>query len=155
MEDSVMPTAVLTIEIDAPAEDVFDLIHDYSRRLEWDPFLRAASLLNDAQVAELGVSSRCVARRAVGGLAMDTVYVSFKRRFVASVKMTRGPLFLDLFAASLRQDRVDDKTTRVTYRYNFKAWPRCFAFLVEPIVNWVFKRETQQRLLALKSHLES
>ena len=30
--------------IPAPAGDVFDLIHDYSRRLEWDTLLRAAYL---------------------------------------------------------------------------------------------------------------
>ena len=116
-----MPSASVAIDIHAAPEDVFDLIHDYPRRLDWDPFLREARLLDDAQIADVGVSSRCVARRAVGGLAMDTVYVSFTRPTVAAVTMTHGPCFLLSFAASIRQDRIDDDTVRVTYRYNFKA----------------------------------
>jgi hypothetical protein len=40
----------------------------YSRRLDWDTFLREARRLNNAQVADRGIPSRCVARWAVGGL---------------------------------------------------------------------------------------
>ena len=149
-----MASASVTIHIHVDPEAVFDLIHDYSRRLDWDPFLREARLLNGAQVADRGISSRCVARRAVGGLAMDTVYVSFERPRVAAVNMTRGPIFLRSFAASIRQDRIDDNTTRVTYRYNFEARPRWLAFFIEPIVGWVFHRETCRRLSALKRFLE-
>ena len=149
-----MRTASVTIDIDAAPEAVFDLIHDYSRRLDWDPFLREARLLDGAAVAARGISSRCVARRAVGGLAMDTVYVSFTRPRVAAVNMTHGPIFLRSFAASIRQDRIDGNTTRVIYRYHFEVQPRWFAFLIEPIVGRVFHRETCRRLEALKRFLE-
>lgn len=149
-----MPSASVTIDIHAAPEDVFDLLHDYSRRLEWDPFLREARLLNDARAADLGVSCRCIARRPVGGFAMDSVYVSFARPAVAAVKMTRGPLFFLAFAATIRQDRIDHNKTRVTYLYNFKLQPRWLAFLLEPIVQWVFHRETRRRLTALKNFLK-
>ena len=149
-----MPSALLSIDIRAVSEDVFDLIHDYSRRLEWDPFLREARLLDGAQVADVGVSSRCVARRAVGGAAMDTVYVTFSRPTVAAVSMTRGPWFLRSFAASIRHDCIEDGIVRVTYRYNFKAFPRFLAFLIEPVVQLVFRRETSRRLSALKRFVE-
>ena len=149
-----MPSASAVIEIEATPEDVFDLVHDYSRRLEWDPFLREARLLHAAKLADVGVTSRCVSRWAVGGLSMETVYVTFARPAVAAVTMTRGPFFLRSFAASIRQNRVDDKTIRVTYRYNFKSRPRCLALLIEPIVQWVFQRETRRRLAALKYYLE-
>jgi len=150
-----MSTATASVVIHAASEDVFDLIHNYSRRLEWDTFLREARLLSDAQAAGLGVSSRCVARWTVGGLGMDTVYITFERPAVAAVRMTRGPFFLRSFAASIRQDRLDDKRTRVTYRYNLQSQPRCLAFLMQPIVRWVFQRETQRRLEALKRFLEA
>ena len=39
------------IEIRANPEAVFDLIHDYGRRLAWDPFLQEASLLEGADAA--------------------------------------------------------------------------------------------------------
>ena len=150
-----MPTGSVEIDIHAPAEVIFDLIHNYSRRLEWDPFLRQATLLHGAQSAGLGVSSRCVARRAVGGQGMDTVYVAFSSPGVAAVKMTRGPFFLRSFAASIRQCPIDDNTTRVTYRYNFKSQPRWLSLVIEPIVAWVFFRETSRRLIALKRFWEA
>ena len=109
-----MPATSLSIEISAETDTIFDLIHDYSRRLDWDPFLREATLLNGATCADLGVVSRCVARRAVGGLAMDTEYVSFSRPSVAAVSMTRGPFFLHRFAASIRQKQLGDNLTLVS-----------------------------------------
>jgi polyketide cyclase/dehydrase/lipid transport protein len=150
-----MPTASVAIEIDAPREGIFDLIHDYARRLQWDPFLREATLLNAAPVADLGVSSRCVARRRAGGFAMETVYVSFNRPNVAAVKMTRGPFFLESFAATLRHDTTEAGRTRVTYRYNFTTRPCRLALILDPIIQWAFRRETKGRLAALKRFLET
>lgn len=150
-----MPSALVSIDIHSTSEVVFDVIHDYSRRLEWDPFLREASLLNDAQVAGAGVSSRCVARRAVGGASMDTIYVTFSRPNVAAVSMTRGPWFLRSFAASIRHEPIEDDIVCVTYHYNFTVYPRFLAFLIEPVVQWVLRRETSRRLGALKCFVES
>ena len=48
-----MRSGSAAIDIHAPPEVVFDLLHDYSRRLDWDPFLREARLLNEAMVAEM------------------------------------------------------------------------------------------------------
>ncbi|NOZ41490.1 MAG: SRPBCC family protein [Planctomycetes bacterium] len=149
-----MPSGTTTIEIRASAEDIFDLIHNYSRRLEWDPFLREARLLEGAKKADIGVTSRCVAHRGVGGLAMDTVYISFNRPTVASVKMTRGPYLFRTFAATIRQESLNTQATLVTYNYNFQTKPGWLAFLIEPVVQRIFHREIRQRLVALKSFLE-
>ena len=86
---------------------------------------------------------------------MATIYVSFNRPSVASVKMTRGPFILESFAATLRQDATTTGGTRVTYRYSFTSRPRWLAFLLNPIMQCVFHRETQQRLTALKRFLEA
>jgi hypothetical protein len=149
-----MPTGTVSIEIAASAAAVFDLIHDYSRRLEWDPFLREAVLLNGATEAGAGVSSRCTARAAVGGIAMETVHVSFHRPGVAAVRMTNGPWFLKTFAAAIRHDANENASCRVTYRYNFSCRPRWLLYLIQPIVNRVFHRETIRRLRALKQFME-
>src|SRR5215510_14212892 len=95
-----------SVEIAAAPDVIFDLLHDYTRRLEWDPFLREARLLDGAARADVGVKSLCTARWASGGMAMETVYVSFHRPGVAAVKMTRGTGPLGEFAASLRQEAV-------------------------------------------------
>lgn len=142
------------IEIRASPEAVFDLLHDYARRLEWDPFLKEACLLEGAQAAGLGVKTRCTARNRFGGLAMETVYLSFDRPKVAAVKMTRGPAVLETFAASLRQQDVGVGRTRVTYRFNFSTRPRWLRAIAGPIASVLFRREVRRRLAALKSHLE-
>ncbi len=150
-----MPTGTAFIDIQTSPEAAFDLIHDYRRRLDWDPFLREANLLNGAAVADRGVTSRCISRRNLGGWAMDTVYVTFDRPTVAAVKMTRGPFFFRSFAASIRQSRIDEQTTRVTYRYNFQLRPSSLAWFIGPFVWRTFDRETHARLAALKRYLEA
>ena len=143
-----------SIEIAAEPESVFDLIHDYSRRLEWDPFLKEARLLDRAE-AGTGATCRCVARNGFGGLAMDAVYVSFDRPNVAAVKMVKGPVFLDSFAATLRQERIGEKRTRVTYRYNFETRPAWLRPIMNMVCSLVFASEVRNRLKHLKRFLES
>jgi hypothetical protein len=135
-----------SIEIEATPAAVFDLIHDYSRRLEWDTLLKDARLL-DAPAAALGTTARCTARN---GLAMDTVYVSFNRPSVAAVKMVAGPWIFTSFAATIRQEAIGKHRTRVTYRYNFETRPAFLHWVVER----VFARETRRRLGALKEYME-
>jgi hypothetical protein len=143
-----------SVDIAAEPDRVFDLIHDYSKRLEWDPFLREARLLDGAASAGVGVKSICTARWASGGMAMETVYVSFDRPRVAAVKMTRGPGLLGEFAASLRQDSLGTGGTRVTYRFHLASRARWFRVVLDPVLYAIFARETRSRLQALKRFLE-
>lgn len=149
-----MRTLEAAIEIHAGPEVVFDLIHDYARRLEWDPFLKEATLLDGAQTAGLGVRARCTARSGFAGLAMETIYVSFDRPRVAAVKMTKGPAVLETFAASLCQEDIAPGVTRVRYRFNFSTRPRWLRAVADPIAAALFRREVRQRLEALKGYLE-
>jgi hypothetical protein len=144
-----------SVEIESTAAEVFDLLHDYARRLEWDPFLRRADLEGGASEAGLGVSTYCVAHWRIGGLGMRTVYVSFRRPRVAAVKMTHGPWFLSKFAASISQRESAERRTRVTYKFSFSVRPRWVAGFVNPLFRALFRHETRRRLAALKSHLES
>ena len=82
----------------APSEVVFDVLHDYGRRLEWDTLLRAAYLEGDHKAAGKGVTSVCVGRRSLGGIALRTVYVSFQRPTLAAVKMINRPAFFQTWA---------------------------------------------------------
>jgi hypothetical protein len=143
------------IDIDAPAEVIFDLLHDYRRRLEWDCFLRAADIVDGSPRAGKGVRTLCVARRGVGGLGMETVYVSFERPEVAAVEMTRGPWVFRAFAASIRQRALSPERTRVVYTLHLETRPALLAFLITPIVAGLMGRETRARLRALKRFLEA
>jgi Polyketide cyclase / dehydrase and lipid transport len=140
-----------SIEITSDPASLFRLSQDYDRRLEWDPFLRSAHLLGEAHQAGVGARALCVAKT---GWAMETEYVSFSPPRTTAIKMTRGPWFLDRFAGSWHFDEVDVGRTRVSFRYNLRAWPKWLAWFLDPILARVFSWDTRQRLKALKEAVE-
>ncbi len=90
-------TLEYSILVRATAAQLFALTQDYGQRLEWDPFVNEAYLLDGTTEAEVGVRSHCVAR---SGLAMETEYVSFYPPRTTAVKMTKGPWFIETFSGS-------------------------------------------------------
>jgi hypothetical protein len=140
--------------IPASSEQVFDLVHDYSRRLEWDTLLSAAYLDDGFTEAKKGATSVCVGRRSVGGLALKTVYVSFDRPKVAAVKLVNAPPLFATWAASIRHEDVGAGVSRITYVFHFTAKPRLLRWLLEPIMALAFEWETRKRLRALRAHFE-
>ena len=147
-----------SVEIDASCKEVFDVIHDYGIRLQWDTLLSRACFVDEkVEVAGVGVRTLCVGRAALGKVGVETVYVSFQRGRVAAVKMTRGPWFLEDFAASMVHAEIPSATgarSRVTYNLRIAARPRWLRFVMNPILRVVFRVETQQRLAALKRYVE-
>jgi ribosome-associated toxin RatA of RatAB toxin-antitoxin module len=143
---------VQSIVIAASPEELFSLSQDYQRRLEWDPFLKSAELMGGATEAGVGVRAWCVAH---SGLGMETEYVSFHPPRTCAVKMTRGPRLIRSFAGSWRFEKLSDTETRVSFRYNLQAQPRWLAWLLGPIMRWIFARDTRKRLAALKRAVES
>ena len=144
-----------TVEIRACPGAIFKLTHDYSRRLEWDTLLKEARLLDGAETAGPGVKSVCVGRNALLGLAVETVYITFDPPWLAAVEMTRGPALLGNFAASIRHEVIRPGVTRIIYRGHVETRPRWLRWLVEPLVNRGFGRQTKRRLNALKRALET
>lgn len=140
-----------SIVIAASPDQLFALTQDYSRRLQWDPFLKSAELLGGAASAAVGVRAYCVAHN---GLGMETEYVSFNPPRACAVKMTRGPHVLASFAGSWRFEEIAPGQTLVGFRYHLRASPRWLSWLLTPIVRWVFSRDTHKRLLALKTAVE-
>jgi Polyketide cyclase / dehydrase and lipid transport len=123
----------------ASCEVAFDVVHDYERRLQWDPLLRGAFI----------VGGGLAGKGAVGGLRIETIYISFQRGVVAAVKMVNQPALFETWAASIRHEAVDRGRSRVTYTWSFKARPRWLAFALEPLLALIFHYETRRRLRAL------
>ena len=147
-----MPTVETSLVIRAGRAALFDLTQDYGRRLRWDPFLKEARLLGGAGRAAAGVRAWCVAWH---GLGMETEYVTFSPPAVVAVRMTRGPALLKAFAASWRFDEAGAGATRVTFKYHFKARPRWFSRLIEPVLDVLFRRDARMRLNGLKRAAEA
>lgn len=139
-----------SVEINASCEQVFDLVHDYKLRLEWDTLLSKAFIVDGSPQAGLGVKTLCVGKSTVAGFGMETVYISFNRPRVAAVRMTKGPWFVSNFAASISHKPLGENKSRVTYKFQLTARPK----LLGPLLRSIFRRETRKRLLSLKHYLE-
>jgi hypothetical protein len=150
-----MPRGVASIDVHAPCDVVFDVLHDYALRLQWDTMLSEARLLGGASVAAKGVRSLCVGTWRGAFLAMETEYVTFERGVVAAVRLTNSPLLFARFAASIRHLALAGEGSRVTYTYSFRARPASLAMFVEPVVARMMQREVRTRLVALRDFVES
>jgi hypothetical protein len=148
-----MPKGSASIEIGAPCEVVFDVLHDYPLRLSWDTMLSEARLLDAPSAAE-GVRSLCVGNWRTGYLPMETEYVTFRRGEVAAVRLTNRPPVFERFAASIRHTPLAAGRSRVTYTYSFRCRPRRLALVLEPVVERMLAREVRARLAALRDFVE-
>lgn len=149
-----MPAATVTAEMPCPSRVVFDLLHDYSRRLEWDTLLREARLTRGHTVAGLGATALCVGRPLFGLVGIETTYVTFTPQVVAAVNMINRPLFFESFAASIRHQDTPKGST-VTYKFRFHSRPSFLRWLFEPIMLMALRYETNRRLTALSRYLLS
>lgn len=146
-----MPRRSISTEVPATPEAVFDLIHDYGRRLEWDSMLSEARLLGGAVAAGVGVRSLCVGTWRSAYLPVETEYVSFERGRVAAVKLTNRPPLFDRFGATIKHEALPEGRSSVTYIYWFCARPRALAPVLEPILQRMLDREVRRRLNALSA----
>ncbi len=145
-----MPTFERAIEVSAPREALFDLMQDYGRRLEWDPFLSEARLIEAAEAAR-GVRAWCVDR---AGRGMETEYVSFDRPERVAVRMTKGPWIFGKFAGSWIYEAIDERTTRVVFRYHVEARIPA-GRLGDAVLARIFAAEMDKRLVALRDAVDS
>ena len=137
---------------EARAEAVFDLVHDYGRRLTWDTLLSAADLTNGHTRADVGATTLCVGRGWLRMIAMKAVYVAFDRPRLAAVKMVNLPPLFASCGASLRHEELGPDESRITYTWTFTARPRWLAWLLEPVMHRVFQWETRKRLVSLREY---
>ena len=145
-----MLTAEIKEVIPASAVAVFDLLHDYQRRLEWDTLLQKAYLEEDFPESCKGAIAVCQGRAVLGGFALRTEYVSFERGKVAAVKMLNQPPFFDTFAASIRHTDIAENQSEIVYKVNFTARPKFLRRILHPLMKAIFVWETRKRLAALK-----
>ncbi len=149
-----MPRERVSVEVAASCTAVFNLIHDYDRRLEWDTLLSKACLLDGATEAGVGVRSLCVGTWRGAFLPLETEYIRFEPGRIAAVSLTNQPPFFAHFAATIRHQPLGTGRCRVTYIYFFQARPRLLAPVLEPLINLLLKRETKKRLHALHQYWE-
>ena len=149
-----MKQGEVSIQINAPADYVFSVIHDYSIRLKWDTMLSEARLLEGASTAAKGAITRCVGHGWMKLFPVEAVYLTFKPGEVAAVKMINRSLVFRSFSATIRHKGNGDTST-VSYRYAFEVKPRFLKWLLQPIVNLTLNREVDARLQSLREYCET
>ncbi|OYV04124.1 MAG: hypothetical protein CFE26_18580, partial [Verrucomicrobiales bacterium VVV1] len=139
-----MPVATISVEMPVSSAEVFALLHDYDRRLEWDTLLSSAQLTRGSIRAGKDACSLCVGARRRGGIGIETRYVSFDEGRLAAVTMINAPPLFSKFAASIRhEDR--EVGSIATYKLHFEAKPRWLRWLLEPVMTVVLRIETRKR----------
>ena len=143
-----------SVEIGASCEAVFDVVHDYARRLEWDSMLSVAKLLDGATAAGVGVRSLCVGTWKSAFQPMETEYIQYERGRVAAVRLTNRPALFDHFAATIRHEPLGEARSRITYIFSSRGRPRILAPLLEPVMRRLITREVRARLRSLRAYME-
>jgi hypothetical protein len=143
-----------TVERQMPVSgtEVFALLHDYGRRLEWDTLLVDARLTGDHKKAQKGATSICTGKPLFGLIGIETRYVSFKEGELAAVEMINRPPLFGAFSASIRH-QDNGEGSLITYKFRFSAKPRVLRWLLEPIMLVELRKETGKRLDALAQFL--
>ena len=139
-----------SIAVAAPRELVFGLSQDYSKRLDWDPFLKEARLIGEASAPCIGVRSWCV---TWFGLGMESEYISFNEPKKVAVKMTAGPIIFNNFAASWNFESSAQNNTNVRFCYSFEL--RKWMGFLNSVVALILRFEMLRRLSALKLACET
>jgi ribosome-associated toxin RatA of RatAB toxin-antitoxin module len=147
-----MKTIKHQIEVACCQEKLFDLTQDYSRRLEWDPYLTEAYLCDGAERADVGIDSYC---KNHFGSVMVSRYISFNRPSVAAVTMIKGPLILKRFSGAWNVKKLSEARSLLVFTYSFELKGGFIGRLFLPIAAHVFSKDMQNRLLAIKHYLES
>jgi hypothetical protein len=147
-----MPSATVSQQMPVPSAEVFGLLHDYGRRLEWDTLLKEARLTRGNTEAGVGATSLCVGKPFFGIFAIETRYVTFDPPNIAAVTLINSPPLFAAFAASIRHEDNAGGST-VTYKLRFTAKPRAISRIIEPIMLKALKAETAKRLQALADFL--
>ena len=70
-----MPHGSITETLPAPSDAVFPLLHDYSRRLQWDTLLKTPASPTTSPTPS--PTSLCTGRWYLGSLALKTRYIVF------------------------------------------------------------------------------
>ncbi len=137
-----------------PSSAVFELLHNYPRRLEWDTLLREARLTGGYDRAGKGATSLCVGKQFGGLIGIETRYLTFTPGSIAAVEMINRPPFFEQFAASIRHVDVAGGSDLI-YKFRFVARPRWLRWLLEPIMRVALRHETHKRLGALSAFLRT
>lgn len=137
----------------ARAEVVFDAFHYHLWRHRWDSLVSDTRVVGGAPCPSVGA----VTENAGGGwmrtLSMRTRFVSYERPKVAAAAMVGRSFPFARWAASMRHRPLEGGGSLMFYTYSFETAPRALRWVMDPVVGFVFERQTRRRFARLQRFL--
>jgi hypothetical protein len=143
----------LTLTMPATAEAAFEAFHNHAKRLEWDTLLSDAYVEGGGSHPYPGAISYNLGRGWKRFFAMRTRFVNYQPPTIAAAVIDAPTGLFELWAASMRHSNVGDGTSLLHYTFSIRLRPRWLGRVLDPMVIWLFERETRQRFAAMAAYL--
>lgn len=137
----------------APADVAFDAFHYHVWRARWDSLVGNARVVGGAPCPFVGAETENTGGGLLRGLSMRTRFVTFDRPHVAAASMVGQSFPFSRWAASMRHRDTRPGQSVLIYVYTIEAGPKALRGLLEPVVAWMFARQTQRRFMRMRAFL--
>jgi len=137
----------------ASCEVVFDVFHYHQWRARWDSLVSHTAVTGDAPCPHVGAVSANTGGGMLRALSMRTEFVSYQRPRLAAARMLGTSFPFTRWAASMKHEPAPGGASVLIYTYTIEAGPRALRWLMEPVVHWVFRRQTVKRFARMRAFL--
>lgn len=142
-------------DMPATADVVFDAFHYHCWRSRWDSLVSDTRVRDGAPCPYVGAVTENTGGGWMRGLAMSTRFVSFERPRIAAAAMIGRSFPFRSWAASMKHKPGQVGRSLMVYTYTFETGPRSLRWLIEPLVKYIFDRQTRRRFQRLQVFLEA
>lgn len=137
----------------APCDVVFDVFHYQFWRARWDSLVAATGVVGGAPCPYVGAINEVAAGGLLRGLEMRTEFVSYQRPTIAAARMVGRAFPFTRWAASMKHVPAGDGQSVMIYTYTIETGPAMLRWLMEPLVDRIFERQTRKRFACMRRFL--
>lgn len=143
----------LEFTMPADAAVVFDAFHFHRWRLRWDSLVSATQVVGGAPCPCVGAVTENQGAGALKALSMRTEFVAYAPPHLAAATMLEPAFPFTRWAASMKHRPLGPCQSVLVYVYTFEVGPRVLRWVLAPVVEWVFVRQTHRRFGRLHDFL--
>ena len=137
----------------APCDVVFDIFHYQLWRARWDSLVAATHVVGGAPCPSVGAVNQVATGGLLRGLSMRTEFISYQRPRMAAARMVGTSFPFTKWAASMKHEAIGADQSVMIYTYTIETGPPMLRWLMEPIVDRIFQRQTRKRFACMRDFL--
>ena len=142
-----------TFPMPTEASLVFDAFHYHCWRAQWDSLVSQTRVDGGAPCPSVGAITSNTGAGLLRGLAMRTQFVQYDRPHRAAASMVGTSFPFTRWAASMQHKADGPGRSVMVYTYTLETGPAALRWAMEPVVDWLFARQTQRRFTRLQHFL--